>query len=501
MRRFTCMWFIENYSCCWHDTGEELMSPTFFVEILQSTSWNLKIYPRGCENSDFISLCLHRPVDSCGPESIALNFELSILDVNGKVIESYELEEDEFEFEKDDSYEFTNFSERLGNVLGEVNEVLSSDILKVCCTMWVGEGKIDKEDFSCARTRIGLEKISFIKIIENFNKLQPNQKKPFNVKSVSKYGLKFSGNIFVKREPDSKDEVIVEIFSENIDGDLITCQFYLLSSCGKEVECGKIDSRNYIDRMHTLSFPMNFGNNLLEKELDYLSNDNLTLRCKCTLSIGIEFQRIEETFYDLHLTPFLKENLHGSTISSFQAETKNVLEDFKNLYKDQILSDIQLKTINKAFPAHKSILCARSPVFRAMLTTNMKEKMMNCIQVDDLDESTIEQFLHFLYSGILEDLQWESALKLYYAADKYQVQQLKDICVSFLVTRLNRHNLSDLLILADRHQDSDLKGSIEKFICKKDNEIFCTDEWECFMDTNPPLAMKTMHLYLKQSRN
>ncbi|GBN36438.1 TD and POZ domain-containing protein 5 [Araneus ventricosus] len=181
------------------------------------------------------------------------------------------------------------------------------------------------------------------------------------------------------------------------------------------------------------------------------------------------------------------------------SEPKSVSDDLRCLYKDQILSDIRLETVSKTFHAHKNVLCAKSPVFAAMLTTNMRENLTGCIQVEDLEDSTIDQFLLFLYTDILEDLQWESAMKLYYAADKYQVQRLKDMCTSFLITGINRRNMGDLLILADKHQDSDLMTAVLKFICWRDKAIFCTDEWESFMETNSVLAMKTMQFYLKNS--
>ncbi|GBN57566.1 hypothetical protein AVEN_212810-1, partial [Araneus ventricosus] len=53
----------------------------------------------------------------------------------------------------------------------------------------------------------------------------------------------------------------------------------------------------------------------------------------------------------------------------------SVQDDFTALYNDQLLTDVVLKTSTKSFPAHKIVLCARSSVFRAMLTNEMKEKI------------------------------------------------------------------------------------------------------------------------------
>ncbi|GBO44466.1 Speckle-type POZ protein [Araneus ventricosus] len=468
--------------------------------MMQQTSWNLLLYPRGSEDPDFISLFLKRCENCNGPEKIALNFELSILDANGRDVESDTIEVEDLVFQKSASYGHSDFFERPKNILED--RVFTLDILRVRCTMWIGEGEVDKEALSYAKTRIALEKISFINTIESFATLKPNRKISFEVTSVSKDALKLSGNVYVRSEPVLEDEMMVEISLDSQNAHLITCQIYILNSAGKEVECGKIDTRNDLCRKSTLVAPINIGKrNLLDEKHEYLPNDKLTLRCECTLSNGIELQRIEETYYDLHLTPLLKERIRDTHFALCTSEPKSVSDDLRCLYKDQILSDIRLETVSKTFHAHKSVLCARSPVFASMLTTNMKEKLMNCIQVEDLEDSTIDQFLLFLYTDILEDLQWESAIQLYYAADYYQVQRLKDMCTSFMITGLNKSNMGDLLILADKHQDSDLKTAVEKFICKRDKEIFFTNEWESFMERNPVLAMKTMHYYLKNSKN
>ncbi|GBM21704.1 hypothetical protein AVEN_250062-1, partial [Araneus ventricosus] len=364
--------------------------------MMQQTSWNLHLYPRGSEDPDFIALFLKRCDNCSGPEKIALNFELSILDANGRDLESEKIELNDLEFQKSASHGISDFFERPKNI--REDRVFTLDILRVRCTMWIdegevdkevlsyaktrighekisfintiesfatlkpnlkitfdvtsvskdalklsgnvyvrsepgsedevmveisldsqnahlitcqicmlnsagkevecGEGEVDKEDLSYAKTRIALENISFINTIESFATLKPNQKITFNVTSVSKDALKLSGNVYVRSEPCSEDEVKVEISLDSQNAHLITCQICMLNSAGKEVECGKIDTRNDLCRKSTLVAPLNFEkSNLLDEKHEYLPNDKLTLRCECTLSTGIEFQSIEETFY------------------------------------------------------------------------------------------------------------------------------------------------------------------------------------------------------------
>ncbi|CAL1294974.1 unnamed protein product [Larinioides sclopetarius] len=87
---------------------------------------------------------------------------------------------------------------------------------------------------------------------------------------------------------------------------------------------------------------------------------------------------------------------------------------------------------------------------------------------------------------------WDSATKLYYAGDKYQIERLKVICSSFLVDNLWISSASELLILADTHSDSDLKKAVEDFILRHEKQVFESEEWEKLTKVNSELALKTM---------
>ena len=50
-------------------------------------------------------------------------------------------------------------------------------------------------------------------------------------------------------------------------------------------------------------------------------------------------------------------------------------EDLSRLLVDNHLSDVILRVGDRKFPVHRAILAARSPVFRAMFTSNMKESV------------------------------------------------------------------------------------------------------------------------------
>jgi speckle-type POZ protein len=106
------------------------------------------------------------------------------------------------------------------------------------------------------------------------------------------------------------------------------------------------------------------------------------------------------------------------------------------LAKDQIwaalknyqhLADVEFNVKGKIFPAHKAILAARSPVF----TDEFEKKqsvngVRHQIRIDSVEPSTVENFLHFIYTG--EPMGTLADEELLFLADHYQLTTLENLC-------------------------------------------------------------------------
>jgi speckle-type POZ protein len=95
------------------------------------------------------------------------------------------------------------------------------------------------------------------------------------------------------------------------------------------------------------------------------------------------------------------------------------------------LADVELIVKDKSFPVHKAILAARSPVF-ADEFEKVQPEVPHQIRLDGVEPSTVEKFLHFIYTGepmgTLED---EVLLKL---AVHYHLSTLASLCHDALKT-------------------------------------------------------------------
>jgi hypothetical protein len=96
--------------------------------------------------------------------------------------------------------------------------------------------------------------------------------------------------------------------------------------------------------------------------------------------------------------------------------------------KNQLnLADVEFVVKNKSFPAHKSILAARSQVFADEFEKKQPgRKGLQQIWIDDVEPSTVEHFLHFVYTG--EPIGTLADEDLQELADRYGLTTLTGLC-------------------------------------------------------------------------
>ncbi|XP_055943666.1 TD and POZ domain-containing protein 3-like [Argiope bruennichi] len=497
-------WLIENYSHCWHKNGEALVSPEFTAEWLEGSIWTIQLYPRGNKDKDqgIISIFLNRKEDDNGPKDFSLNFELLIVAADDSFVS---LKGNNRTFKRGNGFGNAHIIQRDEVLLLRNPEYLPNDTLTVRCKIWKEEVKInEKVTLISARTRIGIEHVSFLHVVGGFSALTPNQRRTVQIRSPTKENCAISSSVHFIDDSCGEGKIIVAINSSGTVQILSKCKVSLLDVFGKYIQGFAVDHQFYNKRRDIKNMPLSLTRKaILHRKIEYLPNDTLSLLCECVFSCGTEYKNIERSSYEIpsmtlnQINANYQHNERGN-ISDTLSVFSSALDDFQTFYNSQLLTDVVLKTKTKSFPAHKLVLCARSPVFKAILTNDMKEKTTNCIEVDDLENDTVDQLLMFLYSDQIKNLQWESVTKLYYAADKYEVEKLKIICAVLLEEKLSIHTASALLLLADAHNDADLKKAVEDFILDHDELVFGSEEWEDLMKTNPLLVSETMRLKYKR---
>lgn len=493
-KEFSFTWVIENFSFCWQKNRERISSPAFIVDTMAKTKWTLEIWPRGDEDIDlnFISFYLVREKDSKGPRSFRILFELSFLAVDGSSLASMS---SQYSFTKDDSWGSSEFVKRDEVFQIKRKDFLPRDVLTARCRIWNCIGKVTKEGLCLARTQIGVERRSFMWNITQFSSFRISM---HEITSVSEGNSLLTLKLFLCGGQTDKTPIRFEVCANDERVKFSTFRLHFVDTFGNRKEC-LCEEFTFDDDSETALFTLSFSREkLLESENLYLLNDILKLYCECAFATGIVSEEVERMSYGCPLL-IQEGNLTSDDFGpkTTSLDSSEILkENLETSFKENLLCDTKLKTKTGTFPAHKYILSARSPVFKAMFTNDTKERNSEHVYIADWSDDTVRRMLLYMYTATVQDLQWKSASNLYAAAYMYEILSLKNKCSSFLKDNLCPDNACNLLILADMHHDQDLKSVVQDYILNH-REIFNTTQWKLFMKTNVHLAADLMYLKLK----
>lgn len=244
-------------------------------------------------------------------------------------------------------------------------------------------------------------------------------------------------------------------------------------------------------------------NNLKRMNIDY-----------CTLLIEYEYECESDTFdvdgpallfgtgFDgevtlsgsLKFAGYLKTSVYSVPVPKFSEDCGDLAQDFKSLYEDSIGSDVTLTVGGKSYPAHKSVLAARSVVFAKMFEHPMLEGNTNRVTIkEDVDPDTFNEFMLFLYTGCLKsDLPAKSVVVLYSLARYYQVKSLCKTCLVLLGSNLTVDSVCEALVLAYLHNDDEFKGIAKAYIRENFFDVVGTGVWAEIITTKPELTREVL---------
>jgi len=186
-----------------------------------------------------------------------------------------------------------------------------------------------------------------------------------------------------------------------------------------------------------------------------------------------------------------KEQVEETNISS---EASSVVyypdcwrSDFEKLFISQTGSDVCFIIDGQEIKAHKLILAARSPVFAAMFLSNMMEKILERIEIPEIDPDVFNALLRYIYTAQVQVTE-DNAEPLLAAADKYLLPSLKFKCEQFIIKHVTAENCVEMLVLADLHNAMNLKKMTEKLFYSRHTELRKTEAWKTLKSLHPDLA-------------
>ena len=176
---------------------------------------------------------------------------------------------------------------------------------------------------------------------------------------------------------------------------------------------------------------------------------------------------------------------------SLSEREKNVLDKLTKMFIYQTDCDVQFKINKEEIGSHALILSAVSPVFAAMFKHDTKESLTRQVVIEDVPMDIFKELLIYIYSSRLEtSLNERKAKLLFQAAHKYEISELMDECIDFIISCCIRvDNVLTLMSWAQLYSISQVNEVALPFIGRHSQKIYEQEEWRKFIKSQPDLTV------------
>lgn len=145
--------------------------------------------------------------------------------------------------------------------------------------------------------------------------------------------------------------------------------------------------------------------------------------------------------------------------------------EFYKPFHQQPPSDMTIVVGNRKYYLHKCVLEASSDVFEAMFSPSSvwEEAISKEAKLVEnvICESVVPEFIKFMYSGYVH-IKHDTALPLFILADKYNVEELINVCYSYMKHHMVLARRKNVLLgwyrFLQQSKHQDLAGKIHRFI-------------------------------------
>ncbi|XP_075148028.1 kelch like ECH associated protein 1 isoform X2 [Haematobia irritans] len=153
---------------------------------------------------------------------------------------------------------------------------------------------------------------------------------------------------------------------------------------------------------------------------------------------------------------------------------KEALKMMFMMRSHNMLTDVILEVNQELFPAHKVVLSAASPYFKAMFTGGLKETEMSRVQLQGVCPTAMGRIIYFMYTGHIRVTE-VTVCQLLPAATMFQVPNVIDACCAFLERQLDPTNAIGIADFAEQHSCTELQKKANHFIERHFTQV-CQEE-------------------------
>lgn len=195
----------------------------------------------------------------------------------------------------------------------------------------------------------------------------------------------------------------------------------------------------------------------------------MTDKCKSCHGVG----QPEPGCFRLKPDQDLKDNSLRITFETFP---KEALEVMSMLRCHQKLCDVELHVGTEIFHAHKVVLAAASPYFKAMFTSGLKESNMSSINIQGVCPVNMALIIRFAYTGSVL-VNERTVCNLLPAATMFQVNYIIEACCKFLESQLDPTNAIGIGDFALQHGCTQFYQKVNNYIDQNFSQVSQGEEF------------------------
>ncbi len=144
---------------------------------------------------------------------------------------------------------------------------------------------------------------------------------------------------------------------------------------------------------------------------------------------------------------------------------EEILRGLDSLRQDEILCDVQLEAEGERIPAHKAVLAAASPYFKAMFAGNFSETRLQVVEIKEISSLGLKTIIDCIYTTNL-DLSAANIKEVFMAAHLMQMNDILDECKEWMKKNITNANCFTMLQLAERFTLEDVMTTVHDLIVK-----------------------------------
>lgn len=142
---------------------------------------------------------------------------------------------------------------------------------------------------------------------------------------------------------------------------------------------------------------------------------------------------------------------------------REVLTSLESLWRERTLCDVEIDASGEGVvQAHRVVLAAGIPYFRAMFTSNLRESQAHRVSIKGVGLRAMELIVRFAYTGRIE-VDEKNVCQLLLAANMLQVQRITNACCRFLERQLDPSNCIGIAEFCQQHHIRELQDRAERF--------------------------------------